>query len=187
METSTLKYATLTIFKGIIITLAFLFILTKCGGYDNKIIDTNKTLFAKIKNDSLILTILAKDLTTSERINDSLTLVKSKAEIVYIKSSSTVRTEIKQGICDTVKVLVALNNCDSVIAYSNLLIAQKDTTINILKSTVATQNDMMTISRNIINNQDKSFRKSIRKQKVKTVMVIIGATILEGLTIFALR
>ena len=197
METSLVKYSLITIAKVLVIVLAILFVLTKCGGCDDKIesIKTdNSQLLAKIKVDSLKLIVLETKLHNSEFKNDSLTVVKEKVKLVYLKSSKDVRNDIKQGICDTVKVLIALNDCDSLIKSDSTLLAIKDTTIKILKQTLDVQKDVIDINNEIIVNKDKDYtelekssKKSLRKQKFKTVVTIVGAVIIETLTIFALK
>lgn len=197
METSLVKYSLITIAKVLVILLAILFVLTKCGGCGDKIesIKTdNSHLLAKIKIDSLKLVVLETKLHNSEFKNDSLTVVKEKVKLVYLKSSKDVRNEIKQGICDTVKVLIALNDCDSLIKSDSTLLAIKDTTIKILKQTLDVQKDVIDINNEIIVNKDKDYtelekssKKALRKQKFKTVVTIVGTVIIEALTIFALK
>lgn len=197
METSLIKYSLITIAKLLVILLAILFVLTKCGGCDDKIESTktdNSQLLAKIKIDSLKLVVLETKLYNPELKNDSLTVVKEKVKLVYLKSSKDVRNEIKQGIYDTVKVLVALNNCDSLIKSDSTLLAVKDTTIKILKQTIDVQKDVIDINNEIIVNKDKDYtelekssKKALRKQKFKTVVAIVGAVIIEVLTILALK
>jgi len=197
METSLIKYSLITIAKVLVILLAILFVLTKCGGCGDKIQISetdNSHLLAKIKIDSLKLVVLETKLHNSEFKNDSLTVVKEKVKLVYLKSSKGVRNEIKQGNCDTVKVLIALNDCDSLIKSDSTLLAVKDTTIKILKQTIDVQKDVIDINNEIIVNKDKDYtelekssKKALRKQQFKTVIAIVGAIIIEALTIFALN
>ncbi len=211
MEITTIKYWIITGCKFVIVLLAFLFVLTKCGGCDNKIEvakTDNTQYFAKMKSDSLlIIGFMEKQyqdslkVMASKRSEDSIKVVADKNEKLYRGSAKKVRELIALGICDTVVVKVALNDCDSTIKSKNSLIAQKDSTNQkltnentTLKQTVVVQKDMVDASRTIIANQDKDYKelekeskKALRRQKFKTIVAIIGGVVVEALTIFALK
>lgn len=211
MEATQVKYSLITIGKVIIVILAVLFIISKFGRCDNKIqvakID-NSQYFAKMKADSIksiannnkILALEAK-LVVKERLEDSLVTLANNTQKKADKSAKTVRDLIKKGVCDTAKVLIALNDCDSVKQADNRALVSKDSTNQVLreenkvlKEDNALQKGMVSTAQTIIKNQaedykvlEKDSKKALRKQKFKTVGVIILATITEVLTIFALK
>jgi len=119
MEASVLKNFLVIGAKALIVALAFLFILTKCGGCDNKIkfadSHINDSLNKLINFSTVKVKQLESYLTLEKQKSDSLTAVKNKVEIRYVKSSKSVREDIKEGFCDTSKVLIALNDCDSLV------------------------------------------------------------------------
>lgn len=182
---------------AIVLILALLFVLTKCGGCDNKIevVKTDNTaLFAKIKSDSLELLKLNDKLVTSEAKTDSLMNAKGKAATSYSNSSKGVRDDIKKGKCDTVKVNIALNDCDSLNKVNDRIISQKDSTETTLKEAnkLLTEDNatLKIVVKNLSGDYkalEKTSKKALRKQKFKTVVAIIGGVIVEVLTIFALK
>ena len=98
-------------------------------------------------------------------------------------------------------VVETINACDSLIKSKDALISQKDSTYNRVQEELSTVKEELVVSKSmvvtaqtIIKNQaddyktlEKESKKALRKQKVKTVGVIILATITEVLTIFALK
>lgn len=196
----TIKYITLSALKLVVIILAFLFVLTKCAGCDDKpiiVTQDNTSLFAKIKADSLKSLEMELELTLSEAKIDSLEQTKSKVEIKWYKSSKDAKIQLGLSKCDTTTIRVvfrALNDCDSLSNINNKLLEQKDSIIIILKKDLIINRGMVISAREIINNQaedyiklEKSSKKELRKQKIKTIGIIIGATLTEVLTIFALK
>jgi len=198
MEASVLKNFLVIGAKALIVALAFLFILTKCGGCDNKIkfadSHINDSLNKLINFSTVKVKQLESYLTLEKQKSDSLTAVKNKVEIRYVKSSKSVREDIKEGFCDTSKVLIALNDCDSLVKENNSLLSTKDSIINIQDRIIGEQASMVNASRTIINNQrdeiienEKIAKKALRRQKFKTIGVITVAAIGQVLTIFALK
>jgi len=211
MEITVIKHWLSIIGKGVVILLAIAFIFSKFGGCDNKIIEDkhdNSQYFAKMKSDSMTIIRLMQEryddslkVLVSKRSEDSLKVIADKNEKLYRNSAKKVRELIALGICDTVVVKVALNDCDSTIKSKDKLLAQKDSTYNRVQEEMATVKEELGISKSmvataqtIIKNQaedyktlEKDSKKALRKQKVKTVGVIILATITEVLTIFALK
>ena len=198
MEASVLKHFLVIGAKALIVALAFLFILTKCGGCDNKIKfadnHVNDSLNSLINFSSIKVKQLESYLTLEKAKSDSLTAVKNKVEIRYRVASKSVRGSVKEGSCDTMEVLIALNACDSVIYSNNTLLSTKDSIINIQDRIIGEQASMVNASRTIINNQrdeiienEKIAKKALRRQKFKTIGVITVAAIGQVLTIFALK
>lgn len=198
MEASVLKHFLVIGAKALIVALAFLFILTKCGGCDNKIKfadnHVNDSLNKLINLSAIKVKQLESYLTLEKAKSDSLTAVKGKVEIRYAKSSKSVREDIKEGFCDTSKVLIALNDCDSLVKENNSLLSTKDSIINIQDRIIGEQASMVDASRTIINNQrdeiienEKIAKKALRRQKFKTIGVITVAAIGQVLTILALK
>jgi len=207
----TLKYVAKTTLKVAVTVLAFLFILTKCGGCDNNIIvpkPDNSQYFAKMKSDSLKIVKLEEkqkqdSLKTiaSKQSEDSIKAVADKYTKLYKNSSKKVRELLAMGICDTVEITVALNNCDSTIKSKDNLLAQKDSTnksineeLSTVKEELGISKGMVVTAKTIIKNQaedykalEKTSKKALRKQKAKTIGVIILASIVEVLTIFGLK
>lgn len=211
MEASLVKYWSGLILKGIVILLALAFIFTRFGGCDNKIEvakTDNSQYFAKMKSDSMTIVNLMQEryedslkTLASKRAEDSIKVVADKNEKLYRSSAKRVRELIALGICDTVVIKVALNDCDSTIKSKDVLLAQKDSTYESVNNELSTVKEELSISKGmvesaktIIKNQDtdykaleKESKKALRKQKVKTIGVIILASIVEALTIFGLR
>jgi len=101
MEASVLKNFLVIGAKALIVALAFLFILTKCGGCDNKIkfadSHINDSLNKLINFSTVKVKQLESYLNLEKQKSDSLTAVKNKVEIRYVKSSKSVREDIKEG------------------------------------------------------------------------------------------
>lgn len=211
MDKSEIKHWSGIVLKGIIILLALAFIFTRFGGCDNNITvekHDNSQYFKKMKSDSLIIVSLMEKkyqdslkTVASKLSEDSLKVVADKNYILYRNSSKKVRELLSKGIYDTVLVVETINACDSVIKSKDDLIAQKDSTYNRVQEELSTVKEELGVSKSmvvtaqtIIKNQaddyktlEKESKKALRKQKVKTVGVIILATITEVLTIFALK
>lgn len=211
MKNEKIKYIIKTILKGLVLLLAFLFVLKQCGGCDNNIEivkSDNTQYFAKMKSDSLFIVCLMEKQyqdslksIASKHSEDSLKTIADKYTNLYRVSAKKVRELIALGICDTVVVKTVLNDCDSTIKSKDSLIAQKDSTnksvneelitakeINvILKSDVSTAKTIIKNLSGDYKELEKESKKSLRKQKFKTIGVIILATITEVLTIFALK
>lgn len=198
MEASVLKHFLVIGAKGLIVILAFLFVLTKCGGCSNdlKFADNhvNDSLNKLINFSAIKVKQLESYLTLEKAKSDSLTTLNSKLVKRYKSASKNVRNSVKEGVCDTVEVLIALNACDSVIYSNNKLLSTKDSIINIQDRIIGEQASMVDASRTIINNQrdeiienEKIAKKALRRQKFKTIGVITVATIGQVLTIFALK
>lgn len=211
MEAVLVKHSMITIGKGIVILLALAFIFTRFGGCDNKIevAKTDNTIyFAKMKADSIkslandikIKSLEAK-LAIKERAEDSLVTLAYNAQKKADKSAKTVRYLIKKGVCDTVEVLIALNDCDSVKQADNRALVSKDSTNQalrdeniVLKEDNVLQKGMVESARIILKNQaedyktlEKESKKALRKQKAKTILANVFWGLVEGLTIFALK
>tara|TARA_R110000822_G_scaffold67329_3_gene164039 strand:+ start:7490 stop:8125 length:636 start_codon:yes stop_codon:yes gene_type:complete len=211
MEIALIKHSLITIGKGIVILLALAFIFTRFGGCDDKIevVKTDNSMyFAKMKADSIkslandikIKSLEAK-LTIKERSEDSLVTLAYDNQRKADKSAKKVRDLIKKGVCDTVEILIALNDCDSVKLADNRAMASKDSTNQVLidenevlKEDNVLQKGMVETARTIIKNQaedykalEKESKKALRKQKIKTIGAIIVASITEVLTIFVLK
>jgi len=211
MEAIVLKRALIEICKGIVILLACLFVFSYCRGCDNKIelAETdNAQYFSKMKSDSMTIVNLMQEryedslkTLASKLSEDSIKVVADNNEKLYRSSAKKVRELIALGICDTVVIKVALNDCDSTIKSKDRLIAQKDSTYESVNNELSTVKEELGISKSmvesaktIIKNQDtdykaleKESKKALRKQKTKTIGVIILASIVEALTIFGLR
>lgn len=198
MEASVLKNFLVIGAKALIVALAFLFILTKCGGCDNKIKfadnHVNDSLNSLINFSAIKIKQLESYLTLEKAKSDSLTVVKNKVEIRYKVASKSVRSSVKEGVCDTVEVLIALNACDSVIYSNNTLLSTKDSIINIQDRIIGEQASMVNASRTIINNQrdeiienEKIAKKALRKQKRITKLVIIADAIKDLFLVFVLK
>jgi predicted RND superfamily exporter protein len=211
MEAALIKHSLITIGKGIIILLALTFIFTRFGGCDNKIEvakTDNSQYFAKMKSDSMTIINLMQEryedslkTLASKRAEDSIKVVADKNEKLYRSSSKRVRELLARGICDTTLIQVAFNDCDSTIKSKDNLLAQKDSTnksineeLGTVKEELGISKSMVATAQTIIKNQaedykvlEKDSKKALRKQKVKTVGVIILATLTQFLTIFALR
>lgn len=206
-----IKSTLITIGKSLIVGLAILFIISKFGGCDNSVITPkhdNIQYFEKMKSDSVLiskLTIKQKEdslkVIVSKHSEDSLKVIADKYTGLYKGSAKKVRELIALGICDTVEVKVALNDCDSVIKSKDNLISQKDSTYDKVQEELITVKEELTISKSmvvtaqtIIKNQEEDYKllekdskKALRKQKAKTIGVIILASIAEVLTIFGLK
>ena len=211
MEIALVKHSLITIGKGIVILLALAFIFTRFGGCDNKIEVTkndNSQYFAKMKSDSMIIINLMQEryedslkTLASKRAEDSIKVIADKNERLYRNSSKRVRELLALGICDTLLVIETINACDSTIKSKDALLAQKDSTnksvneeLSTVKEELGISKGMMASAQTIIKNQaedyknlEKKSKKALRKQKVKTVGVIILATLTQFLTIFALK
>ncbi len=211
MEAALVKHSIITIGKGIVILLALAFIFTRFGGCNNKIEvekHDNSIYFAKMKADSIKslandikIKALEAKLAIKERAEDSLVTLAYNTQKKADKSAKTVRDLIKKGVCDTVEVLIALNDCDSVKQADNRALASKDSTNQALREANETlkednilQKGMVESARIILKNQaedyktlEKDSKKALRKQKAKTIGAIILASIVEGLTIFGLK
>lgn len=211
MDKSEIKHWLGLIGKGIVILLALAFIFTRLGGCDNNITvekHDNSQYFAKMKSDSLIIVSLMEKqyqdslkTVASKRSEDSLKVIADNNEKLYRNSSKKVRELLARGICDTLLVVETINACDSVIKSKDALISQKDSTYNRVQEELSTVKEELVVSKStvvtaqtIIKNQaedyknlEKDSKKALRKQKVKTIGAIILASIVEGLTIFALK
>ena len=211
MEAALIKHSLITVGKGIVILLALAFIFTRFGGCGDKIIapkTDNSQYFAKMKSDSMIIVNLMQEryqdsLNTlaSKRSEDSIKVIADKNERLYRNSSKRVRELLARGICDTVLINVAFNDCDSTIKSKDALLAQKDSTnksvneeLSTVKEELGVSKGMVVTAQTIIKNQaddykvlEKESKKALRKQKIKTIGVIILATLTEALTIFALK
>ena len=211
MEAALIKHSLITVGKGIVILLALAFIFTRFGGCGDKIIapkTDNSQYFAKMKSDSMIIVNLMQEryqdsLNTlaSKRSEDSIKVIADKNERLYRNSSKRVRELLARGICDTVLINVAFNDCDSTIKSKDALLAQKDSTnksvneeLSTVKEELGVSKGMVVTAQAIIKNQaedyktlEKESKKALRKQKFKTIGVIIIASITEVLTIFALK
>lgn len=211
MDKSEIKHWSGIVLKGIIILLALAFIFTRFGGCDNNITiekHDNSQYFAKMKSDSLIIVSLMEKqyqdslkTVASKRSEDSLKVIADKNEKLYRNSSKKVRELLSRGICDTLLVVETINACDSVIKSKDALISQKDSTYNRVQEELSTVKEELVVSKSmvvtaqtIIKNQaedyktlEKESKKALRKQKFKTIGVIIIASITEVLTIFALK
>jgi len=211
MDKSTVKHISGLILKGIVITLACLFVFRYCGGCDNNIEvekSNNDSLFLAMRYDSLLSLELSKvryqdsiNILASKYKEDSLNKLVTKFEVLYRKSSKTVREQISEGICDTNSVKIALDDCEGWHKVAEMIIAQKDTTIKLLevelehtKEDLNINKGIVTAARIILKNQaddykalEKSSKKALKRQKIKTGLAIIGGAIVEGLTIFVLK
>lgn len=211
MEASLIKHSLITIGKAVVILLALAFIFSKFGGCDADVEvpkTDNSKYFDKMKSDGLLIVDLMEkqyqdSLKTlaSERSEDSIKVVADKYNGLYKGSAKKVRELIALGICDTVYIKVALNDCDSTIKSKNSLIAQKDSTNKSIKEEMSTVKEANTVlqsdvtaAKTVIKNQDNDYKalekesnKSLKKQKRKTIGAIILASIIEGLTIFGLK
>ena len=211
MEISVVKYWLGVIGRGIVILLACLFVFRYCGGCENKIEivkNDNSQYFAKMKSDSMIIVSLIKkqyqdslNTIASKRSEDSIKVIADKNEMLYRSSSKRVRELLARGICDTVLIQIAMNDCDSTIESKNNLLAQKDSTnksvneeLSTVKEELVISKGMVVTAQTIIKNQaedyktlEKESKKALRKQKIKTIGAIIVASITEVLTIFALK
>lgn len=210
MEAALIKHSLITIGKGIVILLALAFIFTRFGGCDNKIEvekHNNSQYFAKMKSDSMTIINLMQEryddslkTLASKRSEDSIKVVADKNEKLYRSSSKRVRELLALGICDTVFINTALNDCDSTINSKNKLIAQKDSTnksinkeLSTVKEELGVSKGMVATAQTIIKNQSDDYEtlkgksnKALKKEKRKTIGAIILASIIEGLTIFGL-
>lgn len=211
MEAALIKHSLITIGKGIVILLALAFIFTRFGGCDNKIEvekHDNSQYFAKMKSDSMTIISLMQEryddslkTLASKRSEDSIKIVADKNEKLYRSSSKRVRELLALGICDTVFINTALNDCDSTIKSKDALLAQKDSTnksvnkeLSTVKEELEVSKGMVVTAQTIIKNQaedyktlEKESKKALRKQKFKTIGTVIIASITEVLTIFALK
>jgi hypothetical protein len=137
----------------------------------------------------------------SKRSEDSIKVIADKNEKLYRSSSKRVRELLARGICDTILIKIAMNDCDSTIKSKNNLLAQKDSTnksvneeLSTVKEELVISKGMVVTAQTIIKNQaedyktlEKESKKALRKQKIKTIGAIIVASITEVLTIFALK
>lgn len=191
------------------LALAIIFLVFRGCGDKLRIAKTdNSQYFEKMKSDSLLIVSLKEkqvkdslNTLASKRSEDSLKVVADKYTSLYKNSSKKVRELLALGICDTVVVKVALNDCDSTIKSKDKLIAQKDSTydkvneeLSTVKLELGLSNSMILSAKKIIKNQaddyktlEKESKKALRRQKAKTIVVIILASIVEGLTIFGLK
>lgn len=211
METSQVKIWGERIIKGIVILLALAFIFTRFGGCDNNIVvekHDNSKYFAKMKSDSLLIIGLMEkqyqdslNTLASKRSEDSIKVIADRNEKLYRGSAKKVRELISRGICDTVLVEVALNDCDSTIKSKDSLIAQKDSTYNRVQEELSTVKEELSVSKGMvvtaqttIKNQaedyktlEKESKKALRKQKAKTILSNVFWGLAEALTIFGLK
>jgi hypothetical protein len=206
-----IKYSLITGAKFITLLLALLFVVTKCGGCDSHIVTPktdNTNLFAKMKSDSIAIVGLMESryrdslkTIASKHSEDSIKKVSDNYAKLYRGSAKKVRELIALGICDTVEIKVALNDCDSTIKSKDVLIAQKDSTCKSINKQLVTAKqelivtkEIIDISKIVIKNKDDDYKaledsskKELRKQKAKTIGAIIIASITEVLTILALK
>lgn len=206
-----LKYYSKLVLKVVVILLALAFIFSKFGGCDNNITvekHDNSQYLSKMKSDSLIIVSLMEKqyqdsikTLISKRSEDSIKVIADRNEKLYKSLSKKVKALFTKGICDTVLVIETIDACDSVIKSKDVLISQKDSTYNRVQEELSTVKEELGISKStvvtaqtIIKNQaedyknlEKDSKKALRKQKVKTIGAIILASIVEGLTIFALK
>lgn len=211
MEVVLIKHSLITIGKGILLLLAFTFALTRFGGCGNKIEvakTDNSQYFEKMKSDSLLIVSLKEkqvkdslNTLASKRSEDSLKAVADKYTNLYKNSSKKVRELLALGICDTVIVKVALNDCDSTIKSKDKLIAQKDSTydkvneeLSTVKEELVVSKGMVVSAKKVIKNQaddyktlEKESKKALRKQKAKTVLSNVFWGLAEVLTIFVMK
>lgn len=210
MEASVVKHWLVVIGKGLIILFALLFIFRWFGCGEDVIVPKtdNSQYFAKMKSDSMIIVNLMEkqyqdslNTLASKRSEDSIKVIADKNEKLYRSSSKRVRELLARGICDTVLINVAFNDCDSTIKSKDALLAQKDSTnksvneeLSTVKEELGVSKGMVVTAQTIIKNQaddykvlEKESKKALRKQKIKTIGVIILATLTEVLTIFALK
>lgn len=210
MDKSTVKHISGLILKGIVILFAILFIFRWLGCGEKVVVPKtdNSQYFTKMKSDSMTIINLMQErhedslkTLASKRSEDSIKVVADKNEKLYRSSAKRVRELIALGICDTVVIKVALNDCDSTIKSKDKLIAQKDSTnksvnneLSTVKEELGVSKGMVESAKTIIKNQDtdykaleKDSKKALRKQKFKTIGAIIVASITEVLTIFALK
>lgn len=172
--------------------LAFLFVLSKCNSCERKILQlsNNDSLNRVIEVYKVNLKQLDNKLITANEKNYSLIQLKKKVEIKYITSSKNVREELAHGVCDTIKIIETLNNCDSIINLDNKIIAVKDTIISYQTIYISTQKYLISTKDEVISNKDndiKKLEKEVKKQKRIKVLAVVGTTILAGLTILALH
>jgi hypothetical protein len=211
MEAALIKHSLITIAKGIVILLAVLFVIRWFGCSNDEVeVKTydNSQYFAKMKSDSMTIVNLMQEryedslkTLASKRSEDSIKVIADKNEKLYKGFAKRVRELIALGICDTVVVKVALNDCDSTITSKNKLIAQKDSTyekvnkeLTTVKEELSINKEMVTTAKTIIKNQEddykalgKDSKKALRKEKAKTIGAIILASVVEVLTIFSLK
>jgi len=210
MDKSTAKHIGELILKGIVILFAILFIFRWFGCGEEVIVPKtdNSQYFAKMKSDSMIIVSLMEkqyqdslNTLASKRSEDSIKVIADKKEKLYRNSSKRVRELLARGICDTVLINVAFNDCDSTIKSKDALLAQKDSTnksvneeLSTVKEELGISKGMVATAQTIIKNQDddhkaleKESKKQLRKQKFKTIITIIGGVVVEALTIFALK
>jgi hypothetical protein len=197
--------------KAIILILALICIVQNCSGdkveVDTKMTDTS-VYFAKMKADSIKYLALEKkyaekelEVIASKHREDSLKKVSDKNYKSYVAAKNGVKDDFGRGICDTVKIKEAFNQCDTVISGKDREIAQKDTTINKLEDEKKIWSDQkealkgeVEAARTIIKVQaddNKALQKEIkhtkRKHKIKTVLATIGVALENALLIFALK
>lgn len=192
MKIATTKHLLILLFKILICSLAFLFILSKCSGCDHKTLQlsNNDSLNNVINMYKTTLFSLDNKLIASNKKNDSLTLLKKKVEVKYIQSSKDVRISIANGICDTIKIIETINDCDSIISLDNKIIATKDTIINYQTGYINVQKSIIAAKDEIISNKDndiKLLKKEVKTQRRKTIAVIIGSALTLAATIFVLK
>lgn len=191
------KKIIINIGKGLVLLLAFLFILTKCASCGNEVVvkkSNNDSLFSRMKADSLKILELQSKLLLSEVKNKALDSAKLIIENKYQIASKKLRNKIKIGICDTFEVVKVLNECDSVIDANHEVISQRDSSIAILKEITKEQADEIAAARQVIKNKDsdienleKALKKTKRRNKIKTALIIIGDVAKDVLLIFALK
>lgn len=182
------------IILGLLIVIAVLLLFNKCGSEVNIEKSNNDSLFTKIKNDSLRIVKLESDLIASDAKNKVADSLKVIAECNYESAKKRLREKLKNHICDTLEVEVFITKCDSAIEANHEVVAQRDSTIKILRDINKEQADEIEAARTIIKNKandiveaEKTLKKTIRRNKIKTALIIIGDVIKDGLLIFALK
>lgn len=179
-----------------------------CGDKIEVAKSDNSIYFAKMKSDSIKIIRLMQErhedslkTVASKHAEDSLKVIADKNEKLYRSSSKIVRELLARGICDTVLIEVAMNDCDSTIKSKDALLAQKDSTnksvneeLSTVKEELGVSKGMVVTAQTIIKNQEEDYKnlekeskKDLRKQEAKTIGAIILASIIEGLTIFGLK
>lgn len=192
------------IILGLLIIVA-LFVFNKCNGKDKEksdkaqferdLLHSKNTLLEKrIREDSLRIVALNQLQATSEIKTDSLDSKLKESKRSYYALANKIRNGFPVNICDTIEIIQVLNECDSAIVNSDRTIAQRDTTIKILKETVKEQVDMVAAAREEVSNKDKEIvildkelKRVKRRNKIKTALIIIADVVKDGLLIFALK
>lgn len=197
MDKSTVKTLIKEFAIGICLAIVFVFILSKCTSCGNNIEvkkSDNDSLYAVIRASQAEILILKRKDSVSVHKTDSLDKQLADLTAKFNKGSKKVRGDISKGRIDTVEIITVLNQCDSVIESGKATIAQRDTTINILRDNIKEQEGMVDASREIIKNKDQdienleeALKKTKRRNKIKTALIIIGDVIKDGLLIFVMR